>query len=97
MPLQKQPININFAQGMNTKVDPWQIPVGQFDSLENSVFDVGGQLKKRNGYGNLPDLPNTTYRYLTTLNDNLTAVGYDIAALDPGAKDWTIRGNIQPL
>lgn len=93
----KQPVNINFAQGVNTKVDPWQIPIGQFYNLENSVFDVGGQLKKRNGYQQLPDLPSSNYSFLTTLKDNLTAVGYDIAALNQGSKEWTIRGNIQPL
>lgn len=93
----RQPISIPFSQGMNQKPDPWQIPVGQFSYLRNSVFTKDGLLKKRNGFGSLPSLPNTTSSYLTTLNDNLTAVGSSISAFNESNNTWVSKGNIQPL
>ena len=50
MPLQKQNINIPLAQGLNTKVDPKQQPVGTFKVLQNVKFTTMGEFKKRNGY-----------------------------------------------
>lgn len=91
----KQPVTINFSQGLNTKTDPWQLPIGQFQSLQNSIFLKQGQLRKRNGYGVLSKLPGS-YNYLTTLNNNLTAIGQNIAAYDPGRRVWVPKGNIQP-
>lgn len=93
----KQPVNINFSKGLNTKTDPWQVPVGEFLSLENSIFTKGGQLRKRNGYGSLPSLPTGNYNYLTTVNGNLTAIGEDIAAYNSNSKTWGTKGSIQPL
>lgn len=82
MPLQKQPVAINFAQGLDTKSDPWQIPIGKFYNLVNSVFTKTGLLKKRDGFGTLftPTNPST---YLTTLNGALLAVGDYIEAWSP--------------
>ena len=97
MPIVKQPVNINFSNGIDTKMDPWQLPVGQFLRLQNSIFDKGGQLKKRNGYSSLPALPNCTYSYLTTFNNNLTAIGSNIAALNQTSNQWISKGSIQPL
>lgn len=97
MPLRDQPVNISFAQGVNTKNDPWQLPIGQFLSMENSVFTKGGMLQKRNGYGSLPSLPNTTYNYLTTLGGNATAIGKNIAAINPSSSDWVTKGVYQPI
>jgi hypothetical protein len=93
----KQPVGINFSQGLNTKVDPWQLPVGQFLRLKNSVFDTGGQLKKVDGFGFLSSLPNTTYSYLTTFKENLTAVGGDIAAYEASNQAWISKGKVTPL
>ncbi len=95
--IQKQPININFSQGMNQKADPWQIPLGQFKSLKNSVFTKAGLLEKRNGYGSLPSLPDNSYTYLTTFNGDLTAIGPNLAAYSPESQDWIIKGNISPI
>jgi hypothetical protein len=95
--LQKQPIAINFAQGLDTKTDPWQVAIGKYLALDNSVFTKGGQLQKRNGYASLPALPNTSFSYLTTLNDNLTALGPFITAYSAGSKTWVSKGAITPL
>lgn len=93
----KQAVNINFSQGLNQKVDPFQIPIGQFARLQNAVFDKGGRLTKRFGYSYLTDLPNTTYAYLTTFNGDLTALGSNIAALNTASDEWVSRGSIEPM
>lgn len=95
--MQKQPVSINFTEGLNTKTDPFQLPIGQFQSIVNSVFTKGGQFRKRFGYGSLPTLPTAAYNYLTTLNDNLTAIGQNVAAYDSSSQAWVTKGNIQPL
>lgn len=95
--LQKQAVDISFAQGFDTKSDPKRIPVGKFKSLQNSIFNKGGLLMKRNGYGSIASLPDATYSYLTTFHENLTAVGPHIAAYDSGNNAWVTKGNILPL
>lgn len=82
---------------MDTKTDPKQVEAGNFLSLQNSVFDEGGLLKKRNGFGAITSLPNSSFTYLTTLNDNLTAVGTSIAAYSSGSKTWVSKGSLQPM
>lgn len=96
--IQKQAVPISFAQGLDTKTDPKQVSVGKFLSLKNSVFDKGGLLQKRNGYAPLTNLPagnNSTY--LTTLNDNLTAIGDTVSAFSQGSDTWVTKGTIQPM
>ena len=71
----KQAIDISFAKGLDTKTDPKRVQIGSFRELENAIFDRGGELKKRNGYGQLVSLPDDSSTYLTTFKDNLTAIG----------------------
>jgi hypothetical protein len=94
---QKTNINVPFAQGLDTKTDPFQVQIGKFLALENSVFDKGGQLRKRNGFPQLTVLPTTSYSYLTTLNNNLTAFSNNIAAYSSGNDTWIQKGSITPL
>ncbi len=95
--LEKRGIDISFAQGLDTKTDPKRVQMGKFLRLVNTVFDKGGLLQKRNGYPRLASLPDTTYSYLTTFNDTLTAVGPTIAAYSPTGSRWLPKGVIQPL
>lgn len=95
MPNSEQTVNINFTQGLNTKTDPWQLPVGQFLSLENSVFQKGGLLSKRNGYGYLAGTPPVS-AFLTTYKSNLLAVGETVSAYSPTTKSWVTKGSLQP-
>ena len=95
--LVKQGIDVSFAQGIDQKVDPKRLAIGKFVSLENTVFQKAGLLQKRNGYKKLASLPDTTYSYVTTLNNNLTAIGPSIAAYSQGSKNWVSRGMIEPL
>lgn len=93
----KQGIDISFAQGLDTKTDPKRVTMGKFTSLQNSVFTKGGLLQKRNGYASISSLPNDTYSYLTTFNNNLTAIGTEIAALNNASEAWVTRGMLQPM
>jgi len=95
--LVKQGIDVSFAQGLDQKVDPKRLAVGKFVSLQNTVFQKAGLLQKRNGYKKLASLPDTTYSYVTTLNNNLTAIGPSIAAYNQASKAWVSRGMIEPL
>lgn len=96
MALQKQALNINFAQGLNTKSDPKQVTPGQFLELKNSVFTKAGLLQKRNGYGMLSALPTTDSTYLTTFNGNLTAIGSRLYAYSSNNNTWVNKGALQP-
>lgn len=94
--MQKQPLQINFANGLDTKTDPKQVPVGRFVTLENSIFTKAGLLQKRNGFGRLPSLPDDSYTYSTTFNGNLTAIGSSLAALSDGSDTWIVKGSLEP-
>lgn len=83
--------------GLDTKSDPFQVPLGKFLALQNSVFTKAGLLQKRNGFAPLISLPDLTSTYLTTFNGNLTAIGDDIFAYSQGSGSWTNAGQIQPL
>lgn len=91
----KQNININFAQGLDTKTDPKQVQVGKFLALENSIFDKGGLLQKRNGFGRLTPLPNAG-SYLTTFNGALTAIQEALQVYSPASSQWVTKGLVQP-
>lgn len=97
MPLQKQPIAINFSQGLNLKADPYQIPIGQFSALENSIFTTAGRLTKRNGFAEITTLPNENQTTLTTLNGNLIATGSNLYAFSEETDQWLNQGVIQPV
>lgn len=90
-------VNINFSQGLDTKTDPKQVQIGKFLQLENSIFDKGGLLQKRNGFTQITSLPNDSFSYLTTLKNNLTAIGPSIAAYINGSSTWTSKGTIAPM
>jgi hypothetical protein len=95
--LQKQPVAINFVKGLDTKSDPYQVPVGNFLSLQNSVFTTAGRLSKRNGYKIVTTLPNTDQTVLTTLNDNLIATGSNLYSFNENINAWVNKGVIQPV
>lgn len=97
MALQKQPVSITFARGIDTKSDPYQVPVGNFLTLSNSVFTKAGALTKRNGYNNLSNLPNKLETTLTTLHGNLIATGSDLFAYSEATNQWLDQGIIQPV
>lgn len=97
MALNKSNLNVNFSQGLDTKSDPFQVPVGRFLSLNNSIFDKAGQLTKRNGFAPLTALPSDKSRFLTTFNGDLTAVGTSLDSYSPSNQKWTTKGMIKPV
>lgn len=97
MPLQKQPLSINFSKGLDTKSDPFQVQLGNFLSLSNSVFTTSSRLTKRNGFENITQLPNALQTNLTTLNDNLIATGSNLYAFSPDTNTWLNKGTVQPV
>jgi len=97
MALQKQAININFNQGLDTKNDPKQVPVGNFLEMNNSVFETGGLLKKRNGFGRLSNIGNTNQTNITTYKGGLVATGTELLAYNADANSWLSKGTIQPV
>lgn len=96
-PLVKQPVTVNFAQGLETKQDPNQVPIGKFLALQNSIFDEQGALKKRNGFPIITTLPNALQTTLTTLNDNLLATGSNLYAYSQDTSAWINKGTVQPV
>lgn len=97
MPLQKQNINVNFAQGLDTKSDPRQLEIGKFLELENMVFTTAKQLSKRDGFPLLPPLPDSTSTNLTTFNNNLTAIGENFNVYNRGSMTWTSKSDFFPV
>jgi hypothetical protein len=95
--LEKQAVNINFAMGVETKTDPWQIPSGKFLRLVNAVFNKLGMLTKRNGFSALASLPTSDYTLLTTFNGDLTAIGNSLAARSDGSDSWVVQGGLTPV
>jgi hypothetical protein len=98
MPVQKQTLNIPFAQGLDTKNDPWQINPGNFLLLENALFQKGNALKKRNGFSSLVSVPSdANATTLTTYKNNLTAIGDNLYAYSEASNQWINKGRIQPI
>lgn len=96
MALEKNDLAINFTQGVDTQTDPFQVQPGKFLSLKNSVF-TKGRLEKRNGFGKLTALSANTFTYLTTFNNNLTAIGPSLDAYSAGSETWVSKGIVQPV
>jgi hypothetical protein len=96
--LQKQSVNISFGMGLDTKTDKWQLSLGNFLSLTNSVFTTGKQLTKRNGFPQLTLLPaGANASTITTFKTNLTAIGSQIYAYSAPSAQWEPRGYFRPL
>ena len=95
--LTKQAVDISFAKGLDLKTDPKRVLSGNFVSLQNTIFLKGGLLQKRNGNQQLTSLPANSSSYVTTLNDNLTAVGTSIAAYEENNAKWVTKGSIAPM
>lgn len=94
MALVKQPLNIDFSQGLDLKTDPLQISFGKFLELSNTIFNKAKRLEKRNGFAELAQLPDTSYNFLTTFNENLLAIGPHLSAYSISANTWVNKGSI---
>lgn len=97
MPLTKQPVEINFGQGLDTKTDPFQVQLGKFLKLTNTVFGSGGSLVKRAGFPLLTKLGNAEQTTLLNYNNNLLATGSSLYAYSPDSDQWLNQGSVQPV
>ena len=50
MALQKQPMELLFGQGIDTKSDPKTLEIGNLSILENGVLKKKNRIDKRHGY-----------------------------------------------
>lgn len=96
MALQKLTRTINFGKGLDTKTDPWQVMVGNFLALQNTIFTQGGLLQKRNGFQQLPSVSNNP-SFISTYAGNLVAIGTNLQVLSQDTGQWLNRGTIQPV
>lgn len=99
MALEKRPVQITFAKGLDQKTDPYQVQIGNFLRLENMVFNKGGRLTKRNGFSEITSLPtiNSTPSYVSTFNNNLIVVGSNLLSYIPGPNQWVNNGALFPI
>jgi len=95
--IQKQSLQINFASGVQTKTDPWQLAPGQFLDLQNSVFGIGNLLQKRNGFKELTPTPDNLSTTLRTFKDSLIALGSNFLNYSADSNTWINSGSFQPL
>lgn len=92
MALQKQSVNLNFSKGLDLKDDPWQIEIGKFLTLVNSVFDVYGRLTKRNGFPSFSHSPSIPASLLSTFKDDLIATTGSLEAYERTTGTWLGKG-----
>ena len=96
MALNKQAISLPFNQSVNTKSDPFQLPIGQFAALTNSVFTKDGLLQKRNGFAELTTSPSGS-QTLATLNDGLVILGNNCTSYNAESQTQITAGVFQPM
>jgi len=92
MALTKQQISVNFQRGLDTKTDPWQVAIGNFLELENSVFTKGGLLQKRNGFQQIGSINDQTVTSITTFNNELTLLGQNIYSYNQPLQSFVNQG-----
>lgn len=95
--LAKQNIPIQFSQGLDTKTDPFQVPIGKMLKLTNVVFTKGGLYGKRNGFPQLANLSSSNFSYVSTFGSSLVSVGNFLSVYSSGSQSWVDKGPIQPL
>lgn len=90
-----QPVTINFSQGVNLKSDPWQVQLGEFLAMENSIFTTQGQLSKRNGYGLVTTIPGAAT--ITTYLGNLVSLSDVLNIFSQDTNTIINTGSLQPM
>lgn len=97
MALQKVPVPISFQKGLSQKIDPKQLQIGNFQSLENITFDKVGLLQKRNGFGELTALSATNLSSITTYSNSLVALGNTLNIFSEDQGLWLNKGTVNQI
>jgi hypothetical protein len=100
MALNKQPFNIQFSQGIDTKTDKKQTVAGRLHELENGVFTKLGAISKR--YGNvalgnqlLDSTDITEGNALSVFKDELTMfTGNEMYSYSSANDKWADKGRV---
>lgn len=98
MALQKRLVPVQFGGGINTKIDPKQLPAGELLDLKNGQFTKQGEIVKRFGY----DILNKTIEgggqitqgveLATYKNELVLFDGNNIYSYLPSTGNWSNRG-----
>jgi hypothetical protein len=97
MALPKQNLPLPFGQGIETKTDKWQVQPGKLLALQNAVFNKGNLLQKRNGFGALTTLDDSTVNTITTFKGGLTALGDSLHGYAPDTDAWYNKGSLAQI
>src|SRR5574340_1102058 len=99
MALQRQTLSVSFAQGVDTKPDPYQLAAGKLSICENASFSSTFRIRKRNGYAPLGQAitgesgtisagqASMSYR-----NELLLADGGSLFSYQPANDSWSRKG-----
>jgi len=103
MSLIKQKISFPLTEGINTKIDPNQKPLGTMENLENVVFTKPGKISKRTGY----DLVNTKLIDDTVIQDAQRLTTYknelcmfnstNLYSYSMSTDQWTNQGTVSNI
>ncbi len=101
MALDKQTIAVPFREGVKTRSDPKQLPIGKLTTLENGHFGSPGQIQKRNGMAQLTGTVTSSQQILQgavrTFKDELLCQNGDGNALltfEDETNTWVTRGQV---
>jgi hypothetical protein len=97
MALQKVSVPLPFGGGYSQKIDPKQIQIGKFQSLQNSVFNKLGLLQKRNGFGTFTSIVASNLSSLTTYSQSLVALGDSLNVFSEEQGLWLNRGAVNQV
>ena len=101
--LKRQNLQLSLNQGINTKVDPKQLPFGQFSHIENVKFDKEGEYNKRHGYKEIRGVGigstnNQPIIGVSQFNDQLLWFSRDqVYSYSKGADVWQNEGSYDSI
>lgn len=111
MALEPQTLQFPLFKGVNTKVDPKQIPLGDMYLLENAVFTTVQEYNKRNGYSALAvDVITSPFTFtfqklastisngsfISTFKDEIVmGDGYGFYSYSDADNKWAYKGRLE--
>ena len=99
MAIKKQNLQLSLNQGINTKIDPKQLPFGSFNRVENVKFDKEGEFNKRHGYDEVKGIGigstnNEAIIGISNFENQLLWISKDqVYSYSSGADVWQTEGS----
>lgn len=91
-----QTVKFGFGDGVDTKTDPWQVPVGKFLSLENMVYSKSQALTKRNGLASTVIPAVSGNNQVAAFNNGLVSIGGSFQSYSPSTGTWDGNQSFTP-